>query len=193
MPNKPRLRRLSAIALLASVAGLALVGAGHASSAQEGRPERAPDQQDDRLRAAANLGEMLVGAIRGVEGCYGVETARTQSGKSVIFAWFEDKAAVMRWYNHPMHRGLMGGGGGADGRTPLEHVPDDAKNLMVVATITMSDAEQIPGFPMPIRQVSIETYQSMPTGIAINGRFSPSEMKVPNLEDHAIELVAPGR
>ena len=175
------------LVLTGCVCGLALIGAGRATSGQEGRGAEQPTQQEDPPLPAGNMGDILAGAIRGVEGCYGVELAQTQSGKSVIFGWFEDKAAVMRWYNHPMHRGLMGGAGGE--RTPLEHVPDDAKNLMVVATITMSDAEHIEGFPMPIRQISIETYQSMPTGIAINGRFSPAEMKIPNLDDHSVELV----
>ncbi|TVS06055.1 MAG: hypothetical protein EA423_06055 [Phycisphaerales bacterium] len=198
MPARPSLRRLSALALLASAAGLALVGAGHAASTQEGRPVQegrpAQDQPEDRPVPAINMGDMLAGAIRSVPGCYGVELAQTQSGKSVIMAWFEDKEAVMRWYRHPMHRGLMGRSGGAGDRTPLEHVPDDAKNLMVVATITMSDdGTQIPGFPMPIRQISIETYQSMPTGISLNGRLSPSSMKIPNLEDHSVELTGPGR
>ncbi len=197
MPANPSIRRISAIALLASVAGLALLGAGHAASGQEGRAAQEgradQDQQQDRAVPAVNMGDMLAGAIRSVPGCYGVELAQTQSGKSVIMAWFEDKAAVMRWYNHPVHRGVMGRVGGASDRTPLEHVPDDAKNLMVIATITMSDAEQIPGFPMPIRQISIETYQAMPTGIALNGRLSPSSMKIPNLEDHTAELTSPGR
>ncbi|MCC5785335.1 MAG: antibiotic biosynthesis monooxygenase [Phycisphaerales bacterium] len=199
MPARTSLHRVSALALLASAAGLALLGAGQAASTQEGRPvqEGRPaqdqDQPEDRPVPAVNMGDMLAGAIRSVPGCYGVELAQTQSGKSVIMAWFEDKAAVMRWYNHPVHRGVMGRAAGEGERTPLEHVPDDATNLMVVATITMSDAEHIPGFPMPISQISIETYQSMPTGISLNGRLSPSSMKIPNLEDHTVELVAPGR
>jgi hypothetical protein len=32
----------------------------------------------------------LVGPLKATPGCLGVETARTASGKMVIFAWFED-------------------------------------------------------------------------------------------------------
>ena len=30
-------------------------------------------------------------------GCLGIEMARTQGGKSVIFAWFESKKACLAW------------------------------------------------------------------------------------------------
>src|SRR6185312_1006643 len=49
----------------------------------------------------------LVGPLKATPGCLGVETARTASGKMVIFAWFEDKRAVMRWYTSEMHQQLM--------------------------------------------------------------------------------------
>ena len=32
-----------------------------------------------------------------------METAQTVSGKQVIFAWFESKEAVLRWYYSGMH------------------------------------------------------------------------------------------
>ena len=40
----------------------------------------------------------LVGGLQAIEGVLGVETAQTVSGKQVIFAWFESKEAVLRWY-----------------------------------------------------------------------------------------------
>ena len=39
----------------------------------------------------------LVAGLKATPGCLGVETARTTSGKAVIFAWFENKRAVLRW------------------------------------------------------------------------------------------------
>lgn len=144
-------------------------------------------QDGEGAAPTPDLGRMLARTIASVEGCYGVELAQTESRKSVIMAWFEDKAAVLRWYEHPMHRRLRAGAG-EDEWTPLEHVPDEAKNLLVIATVTFSEGERLPGFPMPISQISIETYQAMPTGISINGRLSPSEMKVPHMQDHTIEL-----
>src|SRR2546422_728630 len=49
----------------------------------------------------------LVGGLKAVPGCLGVETARTASGKNVIFAWFEDKKAVLNWYYSDTHQHAM--------------------------------------------------------------------------------------
>jgi quinol monooxygenase YgiN len=49
----------------------------------------------------------LVAGLKATPGCLGVETARTTSGKMVIFAWFENKKAVLNWYNSDMHQGLV--------------------------------------------------------------------------------------
>src|SRR5690349_20087530 len=61
----------------------------------------------------------LVGPLKATPGCLGVETSRTASGKLVIFAWFEDKKAVMRWYNSELHQQLVKMGGPPD----PSHVP----------------------------------------------------------------------
>lgn len=42
---------------------------------------------------AAGQAQDLVAALKATPGCLGVETARTGSGKQVIFAWFENKDA----------------------------------------------------------------------------------------------------
>ena len=49
----------------------------------------------------------LVGALKSTPGCVGVEVARTGSGKQVIFAWFEDKKAVLNWYYSDTHQAVM--------------------------------------------------------------------------------------
>src|SRR6266550_6919662 len=49
----------------------------------------------------------LVAALKATPGCLGVETARTASGKQVIFAWFENKKALLDWYYSPAHQQLM--------------------------------------------------------------------------------------
>src|SRR5436190_9940646 len=49
----------------------------------------------------------LVAGLKATQGCLGVETARTSSGKNVIFAWFEDKKAALRWYTSKMHMQVM--------------------------------------------------------------------------------------
>lgn len=82
----------------------------------------------------------LVGGLKAVPGCLGVETAQTASGKKVIFAWFEDKNAVLRWYDSDMHQGAMKmllGDRKPD--PPLQGVPDDIGPVLVIASLTMSD------------------------------------------------------
>src|SRR5437867_3035814 len=80
----------------------------------------------------------LVAGLKATQGCLGVETARTASGKNVIFAWFEDKKAVLRWYYSDMHQQVQksffpGHKPGA----PLKDVPDDVGPVMAIASITM--------------------------------------------------------
>ena len=66
----------------------------------------------------------LVGALKATPGVLGVDAAQTLSGKQVIFAWFENKQAVLNWYN-AMHV-LMNGSAAAGGvRTPLAGIKND--------------------------------------------------------------------
>jgi hypothetical protein len=36
----------------------------------------------------------------------GIETAKTEGGKQVIFAWFEDKKAARKWYYSNTHQAV---------------------------------------------------------------------------------------
>ena len=82
--NKIR-RELAGVAILAA---LVFVPAILAGQAQDGSAPRT---------AGAGFPD-LVGALKATPGVFGVETARTQSGKQVIFAWFENKKAALTWY-----------------------------------------------------------------------------------------------
>lgn len=134
--------------------------------------------------AQGAMGNELVESVRATKGCLGVETAFTSTRKSVIFAWFEDKAATMRWYESDYHQTMMMGMTDANAepseRGPLEHVPDDVP-VLCIATITPSTKPMIPGFPAPISQVSIELYTPLPGGLALNGRFAPESLKVADM------------
>src|SRR5690242_18679538 len=57
--------------------------------------------------APASVFPDLVGGLKETPGCLGVETARTASGKACIFAWFEDKKALLGWYYSKMHQDAM--------------------------------------------------------------------------------------
>ncbi len=166
--KKNRSLVLTAAAFLAI--GLVIAGGIALGHPQQQRPEGFPD---------------LVSGLKAVPGCLGVETARTASGKNVIFAWFEDKKAVSSWYYSDMHRGAMRmllGDRKPD--PPLESVPDDVGPILAIASITMSDKPQYEGVSMPISQISIELYKPVTGGIFLGSRFAPASLKVPGMKDY---------
>ena len=128
----------------------------------------------------------LVAGLKATQGCLGVETARTSSGKNVIFAWFEDKKAALRWYTSKMHMQVMSMAGPLpEGRpAPLAGVPNDSGPILAIASITPTDKPTVPGFPFPISQISIELYQTLPGGAFVGGRFAPASVKVAGMRDY---------
>ena len=127
----------------------------------------------------------LVGGLKQVQGCLGVEVARTREGKQLIFAWFEDKKAVQRWYYSDTHMGIMDVVGADDdpATKPLAHVPDDAGPIMVVTSITPSQKPAFEGLDMPVSQIAIELYEPLPGGAFLGGRFAPKAAKIPHMKD----------
>jgi hypothetical protein len=126
----------------------------------------------------------LVAALKATPGCLGVDTARTSSGKQVIFAWFENKKAVLNWYYSDTHQAVKKMFAPASGeRTPMADVPDDGNPVLAIASLTPSGAPGSGGMPFGVSQIAIELYRPLPGGLAAGGRFSPSTMKVPGLVD----------
>ena len=125
----------------------------------------------------------LVGALKATPGCVGVETARTGSGKQVIFAWFEDKKAALNWYYSDTHQAVKSMLAPGSERTPLADIPDDGSPVLAIASLTPSTAPATGGMPFAVSQIAIELYRPLPGGIAAGGRFGPSAMKVPGLVD----------
>jgi hypothetical protein len=142
----------------------------------------------------------LVAAIKATPGCLGTETATTSSKKQVIFAWFANKKAVLDWYWSDYHQSQMAvlqqavaqgnppdaakkeGSGYESDREPLAHVSDDAGPILCIASLTPGGSQKIPGFPISITQISIELYQPLPGGIAVNGSFTPDAVKIPHMQ-----------
>jgi quinol monooxygenase YgiN len=126
----------------------------------------------------------LAGGLKATPGCLGVETARTASGKMVIFAWFEDKKAVLRWYDSEMHKQVMKMAGPVDqSHVPLAGIADDAGPILAVTSLTMADTAASKNLPLPFSQIAIELYQPLPGGIFFGARFAPNTVKVPGLRD----------
>lgn len=125
----------------------------------------------------------LVGPLKTTPGCLGVETARTSSGKMVIFAWFENKQAVMRWYNSELHRQMMRMAGPPDpNHVPLAGIADDSGPILAIASLTVS-SQPPKDSPLPVSQIAIELYQPLPGGVFVGGRLAPNSVKVPGMRD----------
>src|SRR4051794_14460299 len=144
-------------ALLASALTLVALGTLHGNGAAGG-PQVADKDKADGLPD-------LVGALKASPGCIGVESATTDSGKQVIFAWFQDKKAAVRWYESDLHQQLIKrlAPTRPRPRPPLAGVADDSGPIMAVASITM-DGKPTKERPLPVKQISIELYQPLPGG-----------------------------
>ena len=127
----------------------------------------------------------LIGGLQHVDGCLGVEVAQTRSGRQLIFAWFEDKEAVLRWYYSEPHMTALDFAGVGDNAAtkPLRHIPDETGPIMVIVSITPAEKPAFPGFDMPISQIAIELYAPLPGGVFLGGRFAPEGAKIPHMKD----------
>ena len=130
----------------------------------------------------------LVAGLKATPGCLGVETAQTSSGKNVIFAWFEDKKAAIRWYSSAMHQQVMKLGGPLpEGhKAPLADVPNDSGPIMAVASLTLSKDPAMKNSPLPVSQIAIELYTPLPGGTFVGSRFAPASVKVPGMRDATV-------
>ena len=133
----------------------------------------------------------LVGGLKKTRGCLGVESAGTGSGKEVIFAWFEDKRAVLRWYSSPTHRRVMRSfvQNGANLKKPLEHIEDGTGPIMVVASLTMAEKPLFEGLSLPVSQIAMELYQPLPGGSYFGSRFTPKSVPVAHSRDLSVDMV----
>ena len=150
-----------------------------------------PSLLAQHAQSSAAASPDLVAALKAVPGCLGVETARTASGKQVIFAWFENKKALLDWYYSPVHQQLMAQFfPGTTSRTPMPDVVDNGQPILAIASLTPADKPVNGVTSLPISQIAIELYQPLPGGIALGGRFSPTALKVPGLTDIPLPVPA---
>jgi hypothetical protein len=134
----------------------------------------------------------LAGALRATPGVLGVDAGQMVSGKQVIFAWFENKQAVLNWYNSDVHRKLMNGFSSGARRPggPLAGVKDDSGPILTIASVTLDPVAMKSGdLKGATSQIAIELYAPLPGGLAAGGRFAPSTVKVPGLVE--VPMAAP--
>lgn len=127
----------------------------------------------------------LVGGLKATPGVLGVQTATTSSGKQVIFAWFENKAAALRWYYSDTHRGAQNWFfPNRPPHIPLAQVPDDTEPIMAIASLTLAESAQFAQTSLPISQIAIELYAPLPGGVFLGSRFAPAGVRVPAMLDY---------
>jgi hypothetical protein len=163
------------IALAASVVGLialaSLIGPGWAE--EKPAAGKAPGGYPD-----------LIGGLKKSPGCLGVEAAQTRSGKQVIFAWFKDKRAVLKWYYSDVHRQAMASFFPEyDAQKPMKYIPEDSGPILAIASITLSDKPRFKESTMPISQIAIELYQPLPGGVFLGGRFTPKDVPMAHMRE----------
>jgi hypothetical protein len=172
-PNHGFVRELTFVAALMAAIfspGAMLALASPPPAAQAGAQQQGPD---------------LIAGLRSTPGVLGVDAARTMSGKQVIFAWFENKQAVLNWFYSETHQAAMRlfASGASSGRTPLADIADNSGPILAIASLTMTDKPHVEGASLPVSQIAIELYAPLPGGLAVGGRFAPSSLKVPGLID----------
>jgi hypothetical protein len=176
-----KLLTLSLAVATISAAGLAL--------AYQPQPQTPPAGEQQRQGGIPDMGAKLIEGLKNSPGCLGAEAAQTQSGKNVIFAWFEDKAAAMAWYNSPTHSFMRKAFTDPSGeaREPMAHIPDDVP-ILTIASLKMGD-KPLPGMRIAVSEIAIEMYTPLPGGIRFAGGFAPEALKVP----HRLDLDAEGK
>src|SRR5688572_6408255 len=121
---------------------------------QHTAPAAAPGQKPQTVADFPDLGKGLMET----PGCLGVQSAHVRDGKLAIFAWFENKKAVERWYYSKMHQDAMKQFfPGSGQKKPLALFKDEKAPIMMIATVTPGGTPA-PGTNLAIKQIAIEAY-----------------------------------
>ncbi len=141
-----------------------------------------PSFAQDPLPGQPEFGKLLVEAAEASPGCLGVKLGRTGDGTNVIFAWFENKQALVAWYKSDFHQWAMKTAFPNQNfnREPLPDVPENSGQILALVTLKLAD-KALPGSPIPIERIGIELYTPLPDGVAVGGQFAPQSVRVPGL------------
>ena len=141
-----------------------------------------PSFAQGALPGQPEFGKLLVEAAQASPGCLGVKLGRTSDGTNVIFAWFENKQALVAWYKSDFHQWAMKTSFPNQNfdREPLPDVPENSGQILALVTLKLTD-KAVPGSPIPIDTIGIELYTPLPDGVVVGGRFAPQSIKVPGL------------
>jgi heme-degrading monooxygenase HmoA len=139
-----------------------------------------PQDLENRIARAHASSTRLLNEIAAIEGVHGVTSARTHDGVELIFAWFENRQAVLRWFRSDYHRQIL-----REARRPEDGIAadgfgDDVGPILVVATASYAgqplgpEASMFddPAGRMPT-SFSIEYYTPLPGGAYRRRPFAP--------------------
>jgi hypothetical protein len=134
----------------------------------------------------------VVDALRTTPGCLGVETGQTSGGKQVIFAWFEDKKALVGWYHSDVHQRAMKTvfPDQTFDRQPLPDLPEDSGPILAIVSVKFDTAPGPDARSRRMSSIGIELYGPLPGGVAVGGRFAPAAIKVRGLREIEIGTAA---
>jgi hypothetical protein len=145
--------------------------------------------QQQPLPGQPGFGELLVAAAKASPGFLGIETGRTSNGTLVIFAWFENRKALVNWYKSDFHQRAMKSAfpNQSIEREPVPDIPEDTGSILALVTLKLGDGSPTAASPMPIQRIGIELYTPLPDGVAVGGRFAPAAVKVPGLREFDLQ------
>lgn len=128
-----------------------------------------PDRASEVVPLRSDWFPATMQALRESPGCLGVEAAQTGSGKRVILAMFESKAAVEGWYRHPAHQALVERVAfyRQHEHVPATGVPENAGPILVIATMTPVSPTE--GTPQGTMLLSVELFSPLPGGVRFGG------------------------
>ena len=126
----------------------------------------------------------VIKAVREAPGCLGVETGQMANGRRVIFAWFQDKKALIDWYHSDVHQRAMHTvfPNQKFEREPLPDLAEDSGPILAIVSVKFAE-EPAPGATAKIASIGIELYGPLPGGVAVGGRFAPEALKVKGLRE----------
>lgn len=136
---------------------------------------------NDNDRFGSELPEPLpevLSIVQKSEGCIGVNSAWTTSGKACLFVWFQDRSSAITWYRSDAHLGVIRRYfPDFRPKTPLEHAPADLP-LLIIASFTPKNNSPLSPEPFPFSQASIEYATPVFGGASFGGTFSPPGLEI---------------